>query len=200
MFRYCYSTLVVAFSVLKAVFLLFIWLFFNLKVREQTLVPCFASRFNLYRTDIREDANTHKVISYKYLSNSICTVVEEFCQPDFCLWRFFFSTYFYLVIDGLRGWSGFLVSVCGARSSLSCPKLHWSPFEHWSFFLPLVTHAFSSFNANQALSTLDHCSCFEFPVSEFLIYTSLSPSSSISDNWASISFDESPCRTILIQF
>ena len=38
-----------------------------------------------YRIDIREDANTHKVISHKYLSRSICTVAEESCQGYFCL-------------------------------------------------------------------------------------------------------------------
>ena len=45
--------------------------------------PYILSRF--YRIDIREDANAHKVISDKYLPNSIRTVVEEFCQSDFCL-------------------------------------------------------------------------------------------------------------------
>ena len=29
-----------------------------------------------YRLDIREDANSHKVISYNYLSRSICTAVN----------------------------------------------------------------------------------------------------------------------------
>ena len=38
-----------------------------------------------------------RLISNRYFSNSICTVVEEFCQSDFCLWRFFISTRFYLV-------------------------------------------------------------------------------------------------------
>ena len=33
--------------------------------------------FLLCRIDIREHANIHKAISCKYLSNSICTVVEE---------------------------------------------------------------------------------------------------------------------------
>ena len=52
---------------------------------------------SVYRIDIRVDANIQKVISYKYFSNSICTVVEEFCQSDFCFWRSFFLTCFYLV-------------------------------------------------------------------------------------------------------
>ena len=44
-------------------FELLFWLFFNLTVREQTLVSCFASRFCFMQIDSREDANTHKVIS-----------------------------------------------------------------------------------------------------------------------------------------
>ena len=47
--------------------------------------PLLCIPIHFKRTDIREDANTQKVISYKYLSKSICTVVEEFCQSDFCL-------------------------------------------------------------------------------------------------------------------
>ena len=93
-----------------------------------------------------------------------------------------------------------------ARSLLSCRKLHWSRFEHWPFF-PLVTGTLSSFNATQALSPLDHCSCFDFPVSgvkvsksKFSDLYSSSPSFSIFDDWASISFDESPSRTTLILF
>ena len=92
------------------------WLFFNLVVQEQTLVTCFASRFIFWchllciplqfcKVDIREDANTHKVMSYKYLSKTICTAVEEFCQSNFCLWRFCFSTRSNLV--ALTAQSGF---------------------------------------------------------------------------------------------
>ena len=76
-----------------------------------------------------------------------------------------------------------------------------------AFFFPLVTGTLSSFNATQALSPLDHCSCFDFPVSgvkvsksKFSDLYSSSPSFSIFDDWASISFDESPSRTTLILF
>ena len=57
---------------------------------------------------------------------------------------------------------------CGgiwARSLLSCQKLHWSPFEHWPFFFPLVTSIFPFFNATHSLTIFVHCSCFNFPVS-----------------------------------
>ena len=95
--RDSYSTLVVAFSVLKALFRLFIWLFFNLLMREQTLVSSLTTRFIFNRIGTRADANIHKAISCKYISNSICTVVEESYQSDFCLWRFFSSTHFEIV-------------------------------------------------------------------------------------------------------
>ena len=49
-----------------------------------------------------------------------------------------------------------------------------------AFFFPLVTGTCSSFNASQSLSILDHCSCFNFPVSgvkfsqsKFLIFSPL---------------------------
>ena len=85
-FHKSHSTRVVAFSVLKAIFRLFTWLFFNLVVREQTLVPCFASRFSFIELTFGR-IPILKVISYKYLSNSMCTVVEEFCQSQASLSR-----------------------------------------------------------------------------------------------------------------
>ena len=46
-----------------------------------TCLPAFALQpDSVKRIDIRTDANTHKAISCKYLSRSICTVVEESCQ------------------------------------------------------------------------------------------------------------------------
>ena len=41
----------------------------------------------LVKIDTREDAINHKVISYKYHSNSICTVVEEWHHSYFCHFR-----------------------------------------------------------------------------------------------------------------
>ena len=71
---------------------LLVWLFVNLMMREQTLIP-----FLFCRIDIREDAHIHKAISCKYLSNNICTVVEELHHGYFCLGYFFSSTHFDLV-------------------------------------------------------------------------------------------------------
>ena len=64
-------------------------------MREQTLVPGFTSRFCFVKTDTREDANIHKAIACKYLSNNICTVVEEW-QPWLLLPRIL------LFLDTLR--------------------------------------------------------------------------------------------------
>ena len=73
--------------------------------------------------------------------------------------------------------------------------LQWSPYEHWPFFFPLVTSTFTSFNAGWSLSSLDHCSCQSFVIEVSDLYSS-SPLFSTFENWASISSDESPCRTI----
>ena len=112
---------------------------------EQTLVPCFASRFSFYRIDIQDDANTHKVISYKYLSNSICTVVEEFCQSDLCLWRFFFSAYLYLVSLMAQRVEQLSVSVLVHDHHSHAALVSLGTL---AFFFPLVTSTFSSFDAN----------------------------------------------------
>ena len=58
---------------------LFVWLFINLMMREQV------------------DANVHRAIACKYLSNNICTVVGEWHHGYFCLGYFFSSTHFDLV-------------------------------------------------------------------------------------------------------
>ena len=76
-----YSTLVVALCVLRvtAFFRLFTWLFINLVMREQTLVPCFASRFSLREFTFgrmpiftrRSRASTFQIISARLSENSI---------------------------------------------------------------------------------------------------------------------------------
>ena len=164
---------------MKALFSAFYWVV--LQPRSAGTDTCLLLRIPIqfYRIDIREGANTHKVISYKYLSNRICTVVEEFCQSDFSLWRIFFlDVLLPRVIDGSEGGAAFGVGF-RARSPLSCRKLHLSPFEHWPYSLHWQHTPFPLSNANEPLSTLDHCSCFDFPVSgvkvlqsEFLISTS----------------------------
>ena len=53
--------------------------------------------FHLDTIDTREDANIHKAIACKYLSNNFCTVVEELHHGYFCLKYFFSSTHSDLV-------------------------------------------------------------------------------------------------------
>ena len=80
-------------------------------------------------------------------------------------------------------------------------------FRTLAFFFPLLTSTLSSFNAAHSLAIFDHYSCFNsisvlrpsFVIEVSDPYSSL-PLSSIFDNCASISSDESPCRTIPIQF
>ena len=53
--------------------------------------------FLFCKIDIREDANIHKANSCKYLSNRICTAVDEWHHGYFCLRYFFSSAHFDLV-------------------------------------------------------------------------------------------------------
>ena len=176
-------------------------------MREHTLIPSSGNRFSFVELTLGEDANIHKVVACKYLSNDICTGVEEW-KPWLLLPRIllFFDTLRPRVMEGSEGvaalWSGFW-----ARSWVSWRKLHWSPLRTMAYFFPLVTDTLSSFNATHSLSILDHCSCFNSPVSgvkvsqsEFLIKTPLHHCLQFVVNWASISSDESPCRTFPMQF
>ena len=113
---------------------------------EQTLVPLLCIPIQFYKIDIREDANTHKVISYKYLSNSICTVVEEFNQSDFCLSVFFFSTRFYLVpLMGSQGGAGFRCRFWCTIITLM-PETTLVSLRTLAFFFPLATQTLFLFS------------------------------------------------------
>ena len=56
------------------------------------------NEFHFCRIDTRANAIIHKAFAYKYLSNNVCTVVEEWRHSYFCFGYFFFSTHFDLVI------------------------------------------------------------------------------------------------------
>ena len=193
------------FSFLKALCRLFICLFFNLVVRAQTLVSCFASRFSFIELTFGRmptlerwsRTSTFQIVSAK--------VVEEFCQSDFCLWRFFSR----LASTSCHWWVwGFRLSVsvlmhdhhCHAGNCTGLPsntglflspdniypflfQRHLNPFDYW----PLLLFQFSRV-CRQSFATWDYDLYF------------FSPWSSIFDNLASISFDEFPCRTILVRF
>ena len=72
-------------------------------------------------------------------------------------------------------------SVAALRTIVTLmPETALVSFRTLAFFFPLVTNTFSSFNVTHSLSILDHCSCFNSPVSGvkdsqsmFLIHTSL---------------------------
>ena len=105
-----YSTSVVASSVLK-----------------------FASRFSCVELTLGRMPIFTRRSRASTFSNNICTVVGEWHHGYFCLAYFFSSTHFYLVSwIAQKVWRHCGVGFC-ARPLLSCPKLHWSPFEHWLF-------------------------------------------------------------------
>ena len=79
-------------------FFCFFWLFINRVMRKQTLVSSLRTRFTFYRIGIRSDANIHNAFACRYLSNNICTVVEEWTHGNFCLGYFSSSTHNDLVI------------------------------------------------------------------------------------------------------
>ena len=95
-----HSILVVAVSFFWEVFFFFcfFWLFINRVMRKQTLVSSLRTRFTFYRIGIRADANIHNAFACRYLSNNICTVVEEWTHGNFCLGYFSSSTHNDLVI------------------------------------------------------------------------------------------------------
>ena len=82
----------------------------------------------IYRIEIREDANNHKVIWCKYLSRSLCTAVDWTSPTDSSLWSSF-CLYALppLCVGGTE--DGAVFGVDFTRSS-SCRKLRWSPLEH----------------------------------------------------------------------
>ena len=205
-----HSILVVAFSSfvgIVAFLWLFVWLFINLVMREQTLAyPLLCNPFLFCQIDTREDANLHKVIACKYLSNNIGRVVEEWHHGYFCLGYFFSPTHFDLVTRmaqkvwrhcvlffahdryshagnciGLLSNTGLFLST--GNKYLFLLQRHSFPFDSWSLLLFQFSRAWRQ--------------TFVIGVSDPY---SFSPLSSISDNWASISSDESPCRTIPIRF
>ena len=156
-------------------------------MREHTLIPGFSTRFFFVQFGTRGGASIHKAIACKYFSNRICTVVEEWQRGYFCLGYIFSSTHFDLVTSRARKvlaalCSGFLRAIVTLM-----PETALVSFRTLAFFFPLVTNAFSSFNATHSLSILDHCSCLNSPVSGVKVsdlYSS-SPFFSVFDNGTS---------------
>ena len=132
--------------------------------------PRFCILFPLCKIYTLEDANIHKAVACKYSSKNICTVVEEWHHDHFCLRYFFSWTHFDLVRRMARKVWLQCVLVFGHDLGLrggNCNGL-------------LSNTGFFSFRAWRQI--------FATEVSDL---DSSSPLSSIFDNWASISSDES---------
>ena len=97
----------------------------------------------------REDVNIHMTIACKFLSNNICTIVEDWYHDYFWLEYFSSSTHIGLVTRMTQNVWRHCVLIFYARSLLSCRK-----------------NTFSSFNIFFSLTIFDYWSCFNSPVSD----------------------------------
>ena len=132
-------------------------------MRKQTLVSSLTTRFIFIELALGRMPILTKPFACKYLSNNICTVVEEWHHGYFCLGCFSSSTHFDLVMRlPQKAWRQcVLVFLCTIVDLV--PETASVSLRTLVFFFPLVTGTFSSFNAGYSFSTLDHCSCFNSP-------------------------------------
>ena len=161
--------------------------------------------FHFSRTGWRTDANIHKTFAYRYLSKTICTVVEEWPMvtfaSDISLPRHISTSWY--------GWLGrcgggvfwFLRAVLGNVTETVTVALRTL-----AFFFPLVTDTFSSLQ--RQWFPFDSLPRLQIQFSNFwrqsfvevsATYLS-SPWFSTFDSWEPISFDDCPCRTIPIRW
>ena len=165
-FHSSYSMLVVALSFLWQWSLFFGFLFSCSSTSwcgNKHLSPVLHPDSFFKRLGTRADANIHKTFARRSSSNNICTVVEQWNHGYFCLGRFSSSTHFDLVVRlAQKGVAAVCSGFC-ARSWVSWWKLH-RLLANTGLFFPLVTDTFSSFNADESLSVLDHCSWLSAPV------------------------------------
>ena len=163
----CHCILVVAcssFSGMVLFFQLFVELFANLTLREQTLISCFTSRNVLLEWKIGKMPILTRRSSCKHLPNSICTVSKNDTRITFALNTSFPRPTSTSCHWWLRRYGGIVVwFLC--RIVTLMPATALVSFQTLAFFFPLVTGAYSSFNAIQFHSILDHYSCFNSPVS-----------------------------------
>ena len=118
-------------------------------------------------------------------------------QTGFCLRHFFSSTHFYLERLRLRGWFGFR---CRFRTIVTVmPETALVSLRTLTFFSPLVTNTFSSFNTTNPLFRFSNVWRQNFAVKVSDLYL-FSPLFATFDYWASKSSDDFPCRTIPIRF
>ena len=168
--------------------------------------PKLCTSFLFCRIDTQVDANIHKAIACKYLSDNICKVVGEWHYGYFCLGYFFSSTHFDLVtLRAQKVWRLWVLVFAHDRYShagnciglLSSTGLFLSIGNRHLF---LVQRQFIPFDSlSLLLIQFSHAWRQSFVIAVSDLFSS-SPWFSMFDNWASISSDESPCRTIPIQF
>ena len=133
-FHDSHSTFVVAFSVLRVEALF--WAS-HLVVLQPSgagtdTCPLLCIPVQFYRIDIREDAQNSQgdlvQVPFKYYLHGCRRILPDWLLP---LTLLFLDALLPRVIDGSE--DGTALGVAFARSLLSCRKLHWSPFEHWTF-------------------------------------------------------------------
>ena len=183
---------------------LFVWLFINLLMREQTLIPGFAARFCFLKLTL----GRMPIFTKGSLASTLQIISARLSEHHgyFCLGYIFSSTHFDLVRSmarkvwrqcvlvfghdryshagnciGFLSNTGLLLST--GNRNLFLLQRHVFPFDSWPLLLFQFSRAWRQ--------------SFVIEVSD--LYFS-SPSFSIFDHWASISSDESPCRTIPTQF
>ena len=204
-----HSIFVVAFSSFVGIveFLwLFVWLFINLMMREQTLISGFASRFCFVKLTLGRMPIFHKAIACRCPSNKICTVVGEWHHGCLRLGYFFSSTHFDLVTRMARKvWRhcGLVFghdryshagNCIGLPSNTALFSFHW-----YNRHLFLFQHHIIPCDSSPLhLFRFSHVWRQNFSVEVSDLY-SFSPSSSIFVSWASIPSGEFPCHTIPIR-
>ena len=150
---------------LGSTFFGFAWLFINLVNAETDTGLQPYEQFHFYGISTRTNASVHMTFAYKYLSNDICTIVEEWTHRYFCLGYFFSSTHFDLVTrvarkvwrqcvlvfvvhdrhshagncSGLLSNTGLFLST--GNRYLFRPQCHTFPYDFWPLLLFQVSRA-----------------------------------------------------------
>ena len=155
--------------------------------------------FHFYKIGTRADANIHKAIACRYLSNLICTVVGEWTHDYFCLG--YFDTRRPVDTVGSEGVAALCSGSCARDRYCHAGNCTGLTCEHWPFSftgnrcLFLLQRQLIPFNSLPLLLFQFSRAWRQSSVIEVSDLYSSSPLFSTFDNWGSISSDESPCRT-----
>ena len=191
---------------LQTLFRLFTWLFFNLVVREQALVSCFASRFCYMELTFGRMPRLTRWSRASTFQEEFARLSKNGPMANFASDTSFSRHHLYLVslmaqrverlpvpvlvhdhhshagnCTGLPSNTGLFLST--GKIYLFAFQRHLCPPDAWSLYLFRCSRVWRQ----------------NFAVEVSVLYSS-SPLSSFFDNWASISSDESSCREILVWF